>query len=533
MSDRRFEYCQAILSKLKNGEKHNKRTIEKLAAEFTIYNKNLVKEMTELAVVLIAREISNNSRFTNYEKYQQIVELYYQQVNLSHRTSQSTLFQQYSTPAPISCVASLYVHQNHSESGLYFEPSAGNGLLTIAIPYHQVIVNELDDVRLENLKHQPYKNVTRVDATNPFIEYYKKFDGVITNPPFGSLMNAENYDGYPIKTLDHLMALRALDTMKDDGRAAIIIGGHTEWDEHGRTQAGKNRLLFNYLYSHYNVEDVVLIDGHKLYSRQGTGFNVRLILINGRKQIIEGVAPLKNNVLSEVVGNFDALWHRVFGDESERADKTKDEKIRIAKAKAKAKLKLLQIEKLEGYIQTEVLKVNNEYLGVSDVKISSIINKYYNENIAGHSVTNADANIIIKFTSIGRKKSIYGRKNKNGKIIKIDNIIATAIQYLPRLLETAKFESHSYKLKPNHVKMKGLRFWNFRAKIIINNKLHNFIIPTLEIQSMDVLHYSIEYAQIKKSLVGLKAKSVKQRPKYKRFQTTKINKKTIKSNKKN
>jgi len=92
MSDRRFEYCQAILSKLKNGEKHNKRTIEKLAAEFTIYNKNLVKEMTELAVVLIAREISNNSRFTNYEKYQQIVELYYQQVNLSHRTSHQHYF---------------------------------------------------------------------------------------------------------------------------------------------------------------------------------------------------------------------------------------------------------------------------------------------------------------------------------------------------------------------------------------------------------------------------------------------------------
>lgn len=338
MNDRRFEYCQAIRTELLKGQKHNKRSIEKLAEQFEIFNKNLVKEMTELAIALIAREISENN-YDEKTKYNKIVELYNSQVNLSHRTSHSTIFQQYSTPAPISYIASLFVRGNNS--AIYFEPSAGNGLLTTALPYSSTIVNELDDVRLENLKHQPYKQVLRQDATIPFNDFYHKFDGIVTNPPFGSLLEPEIYDTYPIKTLDHLMALRALDTMKDAGKAAIIIGGHTTWDEHGRTQAGKNRLFFNYLYSHYNVEDVILINGKKLYTRQGTGFDTRLILINGRKATIEGIAPLKNDVLSEVVNDFERLWQRVFGDNAENKDTQK--RIRIAKAKAIAKLKLLQL----------------------------------------------------------------------------------------------------------------------------------------------------------------------------------------------
>ena len=59
------------------------------------------------------------------------------------------------------------------------------------------------------------------------------------------------------------MAIRALETMVGDGRAAIIIGGHTKWDAKGRIQAGKNRLFFNFLYHHYHVIDVIQINGAK------------------------------------------------------------------------------------------------------------------------------------------------------------------------------------------------------------------------------------------------------------------------------
>jgi hypothetical protein len=91
-------------------------------------------------------QIAHSKNLSFREKYDKIVDVYYNQVNLSHRTSRSMMLQQYSTPAPIALLASNYIFKGGP--GLYFEPSAGNGLLTIAIPYNQVEVNEVDDIRL-------------------------------------------------------------------------------------------------------------------------------------------------------------------------------------------------------------------------------------------------------------------------------------------------------------------------------------------------------------------------------------------------
>lgn len=293
--------------------KLNKRTIEKIAKEYGIKNQNYIKELTELAIVQVVRKIASGKEGLR-EKYNSIVKVYQNQANLSHRTSRSMMLQQYSTPAPISYLASQYIFSK--KDGLYFEPSAGNGLLTVAIPYNQCEVNEVDDIRLSNLKSQPFAKITNQDASRPFYGRENRYDGIITNPPFGTAEKAENFGIWSIKTLEHIMAIRALETMKDNGKAAIIIGGHTTWDNRGRIQAGKNRLFFNYLYHHYNVEDVILIDGHKLYSRQGTAFNTRLILIDGRKEVPEGVAPLKTDLAATVVSSFDELWVR-FGYEAE------------------------------------------------------------------------------------------------------------------------------------------------------------------------------------------------------------------------
>jgi hypothetical protein len=310
-----------IENAIKKGDKINKRQVEKIALYSNILNKNYIKELAELTIVKIAREIAQLKNIPLREKYDRIVEVYYNQVNLSHRTSRSMMLQQYSTPAPISFLASNYIYKHRT--GLYFEPSAGNGLLTIAIPYNQVEVNEVDDIRLSNLKSQPFKKITNKDASKSF-NIPNTYDGIITNPPFGTLDEAQLFGKWKIKTLDHAMALHALNTMKDDGRAAIIIGGHTQWDEKGRIQAGKNRIFFNYLYSHYHVEDVILIDGHKLYSRQGTAFDTRLILIDGRKEKVEGVAPLKTMIGSTVVKSFDELYARIVGKDDSKTNKLID-----------------------------------------------------------------------------------------------------------------------------------------------------------------------------------------------------------------
>jgi P-loop containing NTP hydrolase pore-1/C-terminal domain on Strawberry notch homologue len=308
-------FLQHIRRELDAKNKHNKKSIEHIAGSYGITDKTQIKEYTEYAIVLKARFIAQQNLSVE-QRYWQIVDLYHSQVNLSHRTSQSILLQQYSTPAPIAFLAGIFVNADHDIS--LFEPSAGNGLLTITANPGDVIVNEIDEVRRSNLDDQGYNQVLKQDATLPFKGFEKKFDAVITNPPFGILNQPVKYETFGIETLDHLMALRALDTMKDNGKAAIIIGGHTRWDKKGRIQLGKNRIFFNYLYSRYYVVDMINIDGHKLYSRQGTSFDVRLILINGRKRTPSGVAPVRNAELDSVVDSFEGLYERVIAVTEQR-----------------------------------------------------------------------------------------------------------------------------------------------------------------------------------------------------------------------
>lgn len=334
------KYVNAIAEDLRNWIKHDKRSTTKLAATFGITDLNNIKELTELAICIVARELAHQPNTTTQQRFNNIVKLYSIQANLSHRTSNSILFQQYSTPAPIGYIMGVFCGIDKGNVHL-FEPSAGNGLLTIAGNKRFTIVNELDQVRHDNLLTQEFLKVTQLDASKPFpYLYHKNYPAVITNPPFGRT-NDVMFNGVAIGELDHVMALRALDCMEDSGRAAIIIGGHTAYDADGRIQAGKNRKFLTYLYQHYNVLDIIPIDGHKLYSRQGTSFDTRLILIAGRKETPGGFPPLNTNG-DVVVDSFDELYSRVmqFVQQSSNNNNV-DMKLKLAKAKAKAiKIKL-------------------------------------------------------------------------------------------------------------------------------------------------------------------------------------------------
>ncbi len=312
LNNKEEQFVAAIEYDLTTKKSHNKTSVEKLAASFGITDKNEVKELTELAIVNRARLLAH-SEGTTKERFNRIVELYHSQVNLSHRTSQSILLQQYSTPAPIGYLAGVFceIDKLQFNGGFAFEPSAGNGLLTIAAKPERVYVNELDGFRNRNLKTQGFANVWQRDATKTFFDVQRTFMAVMTNPPFGKMETEVMFDTFPIKPLEHVMALRALDCMMDEGKAAIIIGGHTTWDDKGRITAGKNRIFFNYLYSRYHVADVININGAKLYSRQGTSFDVRLILINGRKQTASGAAPVYNPDKDCEVKTFDELFERI------------------------------------------------------------------------------------------------------------------------------------------------------------------------------------------------------------------------------
>jgi predicted RNA methylase len=296
-------FVDSIKEALRNKEKLNIVALRKMAAEegFGEVVDTTLQEMAELAIVELAREISL-SPATRQERYDQLVELYDTQPTISMRSSERIDKQQYSTPIPMSFLMGEFVNQ--TDPTLVLEPSAGNGMLTIAIPPGKIIANELDPVRLSMLADQGFGMVTSQNATQPFPH---QVDGVIMNPPFGKAPE-KRYDGYRISGLDNQMIATALQSLKPNGRAAIIMGGHNRYDEFGVMEA--DRIFFNYLYSHYNVADVINVGGD-LYAKQGTKFPVRIILINGVKTDKTGLAPLENKELNAPVESFEKLYERI------------------------------------------------------------------------------------------------------------------------------------------------------------------------------------------------------------------------------
>nr|DAU52184.1 MAG TPA: notch-like protein [Caudoviricetes sp.] len=267
-----------------------------------------LQELAEVAIVMKARGIASSESTNDAVKFERIKKLYENQPSLNQRDSERVMKQQYSTPAPYAFLADMYVKAG-MEVKSALEPSAGNGMLTIGLPKDAVHVNDIDAQRLANLQRQGFKNVTSQDGTQPFAD--KDVDVVVTNPPFGSA-TPRDYDGYTISSLEGQMAINALESMKDNGRAAIIIGGKTEYAKNGSLNP-KDKALLGYLYSHYKVEDVINVDG-SLYAKQGTTYPTRIILINGRRFDENAYPPVKDKARAEAVKSYDELYKRINDD---------------------------------------------------------------------------------------------------------------------------------------------------------------------------------------------------------------------------
>lgn len=268
-----------------------------------------LQELAETAIVKRARGIASSESTNDAVKFERIKTLYENQPSLNQRDSDRVMKQQYSTPAPYAFLADMYVKGKGKVIDSALEPSAGNGMLTIGLPMDKVHVNDIDAQRLANLRRQGFKNVTSQDGTQPFAD--KDVDVVVTNPPFGSATPKE-YDGYKISSLEGQMAINALESMKDDGHAAIIIGGKTEYAKNGSLNP-KDKAFLGYLYSHYNVEDVINVDG-SLYAKQGTSYPTRIILINGRRLNENAFPPVKDKARAETVKDYDELYKRIEDD---------------------------------------------------------------------------------------------------------------------------------------------------------------------------------------------------------------------------
>ena len=294
--------------------------VKRLASKYPLLNgisDTDLQELVELAMTHITRAEAQKGITGNAEEqrasYDRIVNMYRLQPSLNARDSERLMKQQYSTPTPFGYVMGQFVRAYGKKIGSVLEPSAGNGALTIALDPETVHANDIDEARLANLRKLGFRTVTAQNGLLPFKG--EEVDAVMTNPPFGSVQEKEYEGVFRISSLEGQMAINALDSMKDDGRAAIIIGGNTNYRENGSMNP-KDAAFFGYLYSRYNVVDVINISGKALYSRNGTGYDVRMILINGRKggKFERVYPPVKSKARAEQVTTFDGLYKRIQDD---------------------------------------------------------------------------------------------------------------------------------------------------------------------------------------------------------------------------
>ncbi|MBP6566049.1 MAG: strawberry notch family protein [Saprospiraceae bacterium] len=264
-----------------------------------------LQEYVEVAIIRHAKEISDHPGYTQAEKFDLILDLYKKQPTITQRTSTRITEQQYSTPIPMGFLAGEFVNVIAPRAVL--EPSAGNGMMVINVPSSKITVNERDPVRLSNLVDMGFKKVTGYDAELPFDG---KYEAVVMNPPFNNAP-AKKYGEYTIDRLDHQMVINALDSMSNNGRAAIIIGGNTQYKESG-ILSNKDYAFLSYLYENYNVSDVINMDG-SLYYKQGTSYETRMILIDGRRtdKTEKKYAPVQKNAKAEVIKDYKTLLERV------------------------------------------------------------------------------------------------------------------------------------------------------------------------------------------------------------------------------
>ena len=232
------------------------------------------QEALEAAIVQTARDTIERKQSTQ-ATFDMLVRLYDSQPLLNARTSTSVENQAYSTPAPLALVASKLA--GITRTSTVAEPTAGNGMLLIGADPKLALVNELNEDRATALRAQGFEVTTQDAAMAPLITP-KSVDAVVTNPPFGGLKEKAQFDGYTLSQIDHLIAANALDGMKDDGRATLILGANKVTGE----KSNADLVFFNWLYTHYNVAAHFEVDG-KLYERQGAGWPVRVIAIEGRK----------------------------------------------------------------------------------------------------------------------------------------------------------------------------------------------------------------------------------------------------------
>ena len=322
-----YGYLDAVIAHLHeqygNHQRPTKGYIDKLGDQLNVPSRGHLWEAAELSWLLWYKLLYRQALPFEARLHEMILFWDQWQPTYQYSDSSKELYKQYSTPCPIGAIVAQYTRMDRARN--IFEPSAGNGLLLVGADQGKVHANEIDATRLASLRFQQFQTITSYNAAEPFPDdLHRTFDVVVTNPPFTRWEDTKTDKDHLIRTyfhnqiglarnlrLEHFMAGLALHCLKNTGRAAILIMGHLRFGADGLV--GKYRPFFNWLYRHYQVDDVINLNSFKLYNKQGAVVKTMLLLVAGRKKQPEGVAPTRNEAphLEDLVGSFADLWTRV------------------------------------------------------------------------------------------------------------------------------------------------------------------------------------------------------------------------------
>ena len=263
---------------------------ETLSRKLTASDHKAVEEAMELAVVRVSRGIVKDGKDAA-ATFDALETLYQSQPLLAQRTNDSVRRQAYSTPAPLAYLASELAGIDSNTT--VYEPTAGNGMLLLGADPKLTTANELDADRTARLRNALGADATITTGSALDVDGPSEVDVVIQNPPFGKLLiqdsdQATEFDvpfGKEKKTdqIDHAIVAKTLESMADDGRAVLIVGGHQgETDARKAKYRGKPRAFWNWLYDNYNVTEHFTVSGD-LYKRQGAAWPVDVVVIEGRQ----------------------------------------------------------------------------------------------------------------------------------------------------------------------------------------------------------------------------------------------------------
>lgn len=190
------------------------------------------------------------------------------------RTTEQSLFQQFSSPAPLAFVAAyVALPQESTATKILLEPSAGTGALAcIARAFGALVhTNDLSPARRGFLHHLKFP-VHSVDAENinDLLPHELRPDIVLMNPPFsstaGRLSRNDNQHG-----AQHVES--ALYRLNQEGRLVAITGCGMALDRQRMTEFWKR------VTSRYSVR-VNLSLPASTFTKSGTAWETQLIVID-------------------------------------------------------------------------------------------------------------------------------------------------------------------------------------------------------------------------------------------------------------